>query len=412
VISLDLFAVLFGGADTLVPQYAADILHVGKAGLGLLKAALPIGSLVCALVVAHLPPFARAGRALIIAVVVFGLGDDWLWVLTVVLALDADAVRLRNGGYDQHCDPATPRCSCSPPDRRWRAAFPQSTIYSSAPPTNWGGPSPASSARGKGRFFPWCSGASPRSWWWAASAGFPGNSALRQAGAAGPGGPSRIEAVLECGELAPAFKSGGKPPHSKTIPTASPARSPIRFGVVEVKVHGLVGANEMELNGRVGGRLAGFLASLASLASFLSKALLAAALAPRLHPCGWPTRLVDCGHLIRCSVATLAAISGVLSTVGRIKTISSVRVLLAPELLNKLPSTGMSINHGTPEWLRERLALMKPPRMMVWPLMTATLAPASRLVVVGTLPHAGDGHVRPQLLDFLVNVHFDQAIHV
>ena len=73
MITLDLFAVLFGGADTLVPQYAADILHVGKVGLGFLKAALPIGSVACSLIIAHLPPFNKAGRVLIIAVAVFGL---------------------------------------------------------------------------------------------------------------------------------------------------------------------------------------------------------------------------------------------------------------------------------------------------------------------------------------------------
>ena len=102
VISLDLFAVLFGGADTLVPQYAADILHVGKAGLGLLKAALPIGSLVCALIVAHLPPFARAGRALIIAVVVFGLAtigfgfsrSFWLSMLMLFVCGMADTISI------------------------------------------------------------------------------------------------------------------------------------------------------------------------------------------------------------------------------------------------------------------------------------------------------------------------------
>ncbi len=73
MISLDLFAVLFGGADMLLPIYAKDILHVGPRGLGWLRAALPAGSLLCALIVAHLPIFTRAGRALVWAVVVFGL---------------------------------------------------------------------------------------------------------------------------------------------------------------------------------------------------------------------------------------------------------------------------------------------------------------------------------------------------
>jgi MFS family permease len=98
MISLDLFAVLFGGADTLVPQYAADILHVGKAGLGLLKAALPMGSVACSIILAHLPPFAKAGRVLICAVVVFGLATIgfgfsrmfWLSLLMLFLCGMAD----------------------------------------------------------------------------------------------------------------------------------------------------------------------------------------------------------------------------------------------------------------------------------------------------------------------------------
>jgi MFS family permease len=71
-ITLDLFAVLFGGASALLPQYAKEILHVGPQGLGLLQAALPVGSLVCALYMAHRPPMQKAGRSLILAVGVFG----------------------------------------------------------------------------------------------------------------------------------------------------------------------------------------------------------------------------------------------------------------------------------------------------------------------------------------------------
>lgn len=73
IITLDMFAVLLGGATTLLPVYAKDILHVGPHGLGFLQSALPIGSLLCALVVAHRPPIEKAGRALLSAVVVFGL---------------------------------------------------------------------------------------------------------------------------------------------------------------------------------------------------------------------------------------------------------------------------------------------------------------------------------------------------
>ena len=71
-ISLDLFAVLFGGATALLPVYAKDILHVGPAGLGWLQAALPLGSASMAFVVVHRPPMQRAGRALLLAVAGFG----------------------------------------------------------------------------------------------------------------------------------------------------------------------------------------------------------------------------------------------------------------------------------------------------------------------------------------------------
>ena len=74
IITLDMFAVLLGGATTLLPIYAKDILHVGPHGLGFLQAALPVGSLICALVLAHRPHMEKAGRALLWAVLFFGLG--------------------------------------------------------------------------------------------------------------------------------------------------------------------------------------------------------------------------------------------------------------------------------------------------------------------------------------------------
>ncbi len=84
-ITLDLFAVLFGGATALLPVYAKDILHVGPRGLGLLQAALPVGAITCALLMAHRPPMKKAGRSLIVAVIVFGLAtvafgwSRWFW---------------------------------------------------------------------------------------------------------------------------------------------------------------------------------------------------------------------------------------------------------------------------------------------------------------------------------------------
>jgi MFS family permease len=72
-ITLDLFAVLLGGATALLPIYARDILDVGPRGLGWLKAAAPLGALASAFVLAHRPPLRRAGRSLLAAVAGFGL---------------------------------------------------------------------------------------------------------------------------------------------------------------------------------------------------------------------------------------------------------------------------------------------------------------------------------------------------
>jgi MFS family permease len=72
-LSLDLFSVLFGGAVALLPVFAAEILHVGPEGLGVLRAAPAVGAVLMSLVLAHLPPLRRAGQALLISVAVFGL---------------------------------------------------------------------------------------------------------------------------------------------------------------------------------------------------------------------------------------------------------------------------------------------------------------------------------------------------
>ena len=71
--TLDLFAVLLGGATALLPAFARDILHVGPGGFGLLRAAPALGALAMALVQAHRPPMKHAGRDLIAAVCGFGL---------------------------------------------------------------------------------------------------------------------------------------------------------------------------------------------------------------------------------------------------------------------------------------------------------------------------------------------------
>jgi MFS family permease len=73
MITLDMFAVFLGGATSLLPVFAKDILHAGPDGLGILQAALPLGSTACALYLAHRPPLQKAGRALLWCVAVFGL---------------------------------------------------------------------------------------------------------------------------------------------------------------------------------------------------------------------------------------------------------------------------------------------------------------------------------------------------
>jgi MFS family permease len=71
--TLDMFAVLLGGATALLPVYAKDILDVGPTGLGWLRAAPSLGSLAMGITLAHRPPLRRAGRALLGSVACFGL---------------------------------------------------------------------------------------------------------------------------------------------------------------------------------------------------------------------------------------------------------------------------------------------------------------------------------------------------
>ena len=71
--SLDLFAVLLGGATALLPIYARDILHTGPLGLGLLRAAPAVGALAMSLWLMRFPLRRRVGHRLLAAVAVFGL---------------------------------------------------------------------------------------------------------------------------------------------------------------------------------------------------------------------------------------------------------------------------------------------------------------------------------------------------
>ena len=110
-ITLDMFAVLLGGAVTLLPIFAEDIipLHGGAEGVGLgfLRAAIPVGAIVCVFFLAHRPPLQKAGRAMLLCVAIFGAatilfglanrqclggffpaaGGSWFWVAFGLMVL-------------------------------------------------------------------------------------------------------------------------------------------------------------------------------------------------------------------------------------------------------------------------------------------------------------------------------------
>ena len=71
--SLDMFAVLFGGAVAMLPIFAAEVLKVGPQGLGFLRAAPMVGAVMMSVVLAYRPPMVHAGRNMMIGVAGFGL---------------------------------------------------------------------------------------------------------------------------------------------------------------------------------------------------------------------------------------------------------------------------------------------------------------------------------------------------
>jgi MFS family permease len=99
-ISLDLFAVLLGGATALLPIYAKDILMVGPWGLGLLRAAPALGALVTSVVMSRWPLQEKVGRKLLASVAVFGVAimvfavstSFWLSMAALALSGAADMV--------------------------------------------------------------------------------------------------------------------------------------------------------------------------------------------------------------------------------------------------------------------------------------------------------------------------------
>jgi len=99
-ISLDLFAVLLGGATALLPMFAQDVLHVGPEGLGLLRAAPACGSITMALMLTQWPIRRKTGPLLFAAIILFGLSMIgfglstvfWLSMLCLYLSGLADMV--------------------------------------------------------------------------------------------------------------------------------------------------------------------------------------------------------------------------------------------------------------------------------------------------------------------------------
>ncbi|HET8803443.1 MAG TPA: MFS transporter [Aequorivita sp.] len=92
-LTLDMFAVLFGGAVALLPIYAQDILKVGPEGFGVLRAAPAVGALLIMFTSAHFPLNKNAGMKLLaaifgfgICIIVFGV-STWFWVSVIALFL-------------------------------------------------------------------------------------------------------------------------------------------------------------------------------------------------------------------------------------------------------------------------------------------------------------------------------------
>ncbi len=90
-ISLDLFAVLLGGATALLPIFAKDVLHVGPWGLGLLRGAPAVGALAMSLALTRWPLSRRVGRLLLVSVVVYGAAT-LVFALSTVFALSMAAL--------------------------------------------------------------------------------------------------------------------------------------------------------------------------------------------------------------------------------------------------------------------------------------------------------------------------------
>ncbi|MFM8178754.1 MAG: MFS transporter, partial [Candidatus Kapaibacterium sp.] len=100
--SLDMFAVLFGGAVSMLPAVAHDVLHTGPEGMGILRSATAVGSILMGIVVAFRPPHRNTGRILLWCVTGFGLcivafafsRDFWLSFILLVMSGAFDNVSM------------------------------------------------------------------------------------------------------------------------------------------------------------------------------------------------------------------------------------------------------------------------------------------------------------------------------
>jgi MFS family permease len=105
-LTLDMVAVLFGGALALLPIYATDILEVGPKGFGVLRAAPAVGSFLTILTIAYFPIYKKAGIKLLIAIAGFGLSiivfgwSEWFFLSVIALffsgVTDGISVVVRN----------------------------------------------------------------------------------------------------------------------------------------------------------------------------------------------------------------------------------------------------------------------------------------------------------------------------
>jgi MFS family permease len=101
-ISLDLVAVLLGGAVALLPLFARDVLEVGPEGLGLLRSAPAVGALAAGILITRRPLRKHVGRRLLVAVGVFGASHGRIRAVALVRAVRRCAGRRRVRRHGQH----------------------------------------------------------------------------------------------------------------------------------------------------------------------------------------------------------------------------------------------------------------------------------------------------------------------